>query len=811
MPRAPSVFGLHRLRRGLSAGGALIGLVLAAFSFSLLAAAVARAQGPAPIISKVEITGNQRVDRDAILIHITQQTNQPLDQTAVDADIKSIYRMGFFESVTARVERQGGRSVLTYRVRERPQITDVKFYGMKAVRSNDDKIVAAVKVHPGSILDPVAVKETIAGVTQVYAGEGYTDAKVVFKPIPQPDNTAFGEFDVTEGTKVRITKIVFEGNTAFSASVLKGQMETATYSKLLSWLTGWGALDQKKMQEDVDRLTAFYYDNGYLNVQVAQPQVVRNGTEITILIRIDEGTPYRVGRINIEGNLKFPRRELRRLLTMKSGQLFRGSALQRQVLALSDFYSNRGYAYVNIDPRTQLVHTSKRVNVVFVINPGHEVIIDRVNISGNTKTSDKVIRREIQVQEQEPYSAEEIRDSKVRLDRLGFFTDTRITTSPAAQPDKINLDVNVTEGNTASFQVAGGFDSYQSLFGNFTLGNTNLFGGGESLILNAQVGFLFQNYSVSYTEPWFLDMPLAVGLRLFDNKTYLLSFNQSAAGFTLTTTYPLTELGFKKLGPFSLKDVQAGVGYTFQSIGITGLNQYTTYAISRYKGYTQTSEITPTIRRFTVDNPVDPRTGTVESLSMEFGGVGGGEEFIKAVAHFRYFYPFLKSQSLGTFVVSQGITYGIGTNLQSGTGGELPLYERFFPGGVGGPGDVRGYELYSLGPRATLYAQNGTPISVQDYGGSEELLLSNEITFPILSGLGIRGVIFSDAGQSFLLHPPPHYEPGSFSFTNLQASYGIGVRWKSPFGPLAVDIARPINPRASDQSTVFEIGAGSPL
>ena len=792
-------------------GGVLIALVLAAFSFSLLAAAVARAQGPAPIISKIEITGNQRVDRDAILIHITQQPNQPLDQTAVDADIKSIYRMGFFESVTARVEQQGGRSVLVYRVRERPQITDVKFYGMKAVRSNDDKIVAAVKVHPGSILDPVAVKETIAGVTQVYANEGYTDAKVVFKPIPQPDNTAFGEFDVTEGVKVRITKIVFEGNTAFSASVLKGQMETATYSKLLSWLTGWGALDQKKMQEDVDRLTAFYYDNGYLNVQVAQPQVVRNGTEITILIRIDEGIPYRVGRINIEGNLKFPRRELRRLLTMKSGQLFRGSALQRQVLALSDFYSNRGYAYVNIDPRTQLVHTSKRVNVVFVINPGHEVIIDRVNISGNTKTSDKVIRREIQVQEQEPYSAEEIRDSKVRLDRLGFFTDTRITTSLAAQPDKINLDVNVTEGNTASFQVAGGFDSYQSLFGNFTLGNTNLFGGGESLILNAQVGFLFQNYSVSYTEPWFLDMPLAVGLRLFDNKTYLLSFNQSAAGFTLTTTYPLTELGFKKLGPFSLKDVQAGLGYTFQSIGITGLNQYTAYSILRYKGYTQTSEITPTIRRFTVDNPVDPRTGTVESLSMEIGGVGGGEEFIKAVAHFRYFYPFLKSQSLGTFVVSQGITYGIGTNLQSGTGGELPLYERFFPGGVGGPGDVRGYELYSLGPRATLYAQNGTPISVQDYGGSEELLLSNEITFPILSGLGIRGVIFSDAGQSFLLHPPPHYEPGSFSFTNLQASYGIGVRWKSPFGPLAVDIARPINPRASDQSTVFEIGAGSPL
>src|ERR1700691_5159797 len=327
---------------------------------------------------------------------------------------------------------------------------------MKAIRSNDDKIVAAMKVHPGVILDPNAVKETINNITAVYADKSYTDAKVTFKPIPQPDNTAFGEFDVVEGPKVEITKIEFVGNHAFSSSVLASNMETKTYSKLLSWFTGWGALDPKKLQEDVDRLTAFYYDNGYLNVQIPPPQVQRSGGNITIIVTVDEGTPYRVGRIEIQGNLKFPRRELRKQLTMKGGQLFRGSALQRQVLALSDFYSNRGYAYVNVDPRTSLLRTTKRVNVVFVINPGHEVLIDRINISGNTKTSDKVIRREIQVQEQEPYSAEEIRDSQTRLQRLGFFSDTRITTAPASQPDKINLDVNVTEANTASFQVAGG-------------------------------------------------------------------------------------------------------------------------------------------------------------------------------------------------------------------------------------------------------------------------------------------------------------------------------------------------------------------
>jgi outer membrane protein insertion porin family len=799
-PRAPLFCGLRRLYRALlPANFALIVVTIAA----MLAPSAARGQAQ-PIISKIEIAGNQRVEEDAIRIHITQQVGQPYDPVAVDNDVKSIYRLGFFVTVDPHLEQRNGQYVLRYYVKERPQITDVKFYGMKAIHTDDDKIVAATKLHPGTILDPVAVKETINDVTAVYADKNYTDAKVTFKAIPQPDNTAFGEFDVVEGPKVEITKIEFVGNHAFSSTVLGNNMQTRPYSKLLSWLTGWGALNQKKLQEDIDQLTAFYYDNGYLNVQIAPPQIIRSGEKITIVITIDENTPYRVGRVDITGNLKFPRRELRKVLTMKSGQLFRGSALQRQVLALSDFYSNRGYAYVNVDPRNQLVRASKRVNVTFVVNPGHEVLIDRINISGNTKTSDKVIRREIQVQEQEPYSAEEIRDSQTRLQRLGFFSDTRITTAPASQPDKINLNVNVTEANTASFQVAGGFDSYQSIFGNFTLGNTNLFGGGESLIANAQVGFLFQNYSISYTEPWFLDIPLGVGLQLFDNKTYLLSFNQSSAGFTLTTTYPLTELGFKKIGPFSLKNITAGIGYSYQSIGITGLNEFTTFQISRFHGYTQTSEITPTIRRFTVDNPTDPRSGTVETLSMQFGGLGGTNSFIKGVAHFRYFYPFLKSQTLGTFVVSQGITYGIGTDLNSGTGGELPLYERFFPGGVGGPGDVRGYQLYSLGPQVTIFSQNGTPLSVQDVGGSKELLLSNEITFPILSGLGIRGVIFSDAGQSFLLKQ-------SMDITDLQASAGIGVRWKSPFGPLAVDIAFPINPRPADQHTVFEVGAGSPL
>ena len=772
----------------------------------VMTAARALAQAPPPIVTTVRVEGNQRVESDAIKIHISQPPGAPVDDAAVDRDIKAIYRMGFFDSVTAEVERTTAGAVLLYKVKERPQVTDVKLEGMSAIRSTDDKVLAAVHVHPGSILDPNRVRDTIRGLTEVYEDRGYLDAKVTFDPQPGPENTAVAVFKVAEGAEVRISSISFEGNQEFSNTRLRAVMQTGTYTLLISMVTGAGTLDRTKLRDDVDRIAALYYDNGFLNVQVAQPVLTREGNDMKLLIRIDEGPAFEVGRITVEGDLKFPRSELRKRLTIRTGELFRGSTMQHDVLSLSDFYSNRGYAFVNVDPRTQLDPATKRVNVAFNINPGQEVLVDRINITGNSKTADKVLRRELRVQEQEPYSAEKIRESKLRLDRLGFFSDTRVTTAPAQKPDRINLNVNVAEANTATLTAAGGFDSFQSLFGTFTLGNTNLFGGGQSILLSAQIGFLFQNYNFSYTEPWLFDIPLSVGFQLFSTSTDLFTFNQEATGFGLNSYYPLTELGLKQIGPLSLEDVTAGLGYQFQRIGITNILSLTTIQISQFEGFTNISQLAPSIRRFTVDNPVDPRSGSVQSLTLQLGGVGPGEAFIKGVAHFRYFYPFLQSPVFGNWVVSQGVTFGIGTNLRGGTGGELPLYERFFPGGVGvgSQGDVRGYQLYSLGPTVTIFNQQGIPISVQNIGGSKELLISNEITFPLLSGLGIRGVVFMDAGQAFRL-------TDSLDITKLQASFGFGVRWLSPFGPLAINLAFPINPRPQDLSTVFEIGAGAPL
>jgi len=600
---------------------------------------------------------------------------------------------------------------------------------------------------------------------------------------------------------VYISEVDFQGNTVISTRELRNTIGTHQHN-LLSFFFDTGVLDQKKLQDDVDRVTGVYYNKGYLNVHVSEPVVTRVGNSLKVTFNIDEGPVFHVGTVDVAGDLKVPKKDLLAKLTVKAKGVFAGADMQHDVLTLSDFYSDRGYAYVNVDPRTQIDPTTRTVNVVFGISPGREVLVDRINITGNTKTSDKVIRRELLIQEQEPYSTSKIQNSKRRLDALGYFSNTRISTSPGPQPDKIDLDIGVQEANTASLQVGGGYDSSSSVFGNFSVGNSNLFGGGESVQAAAQIGFLYQDYNLSYTEPWFLDIPLAVSLQVFYNKLYLFSFDQTNAGGTINTSYTLTELGFKKLGPIPLDNVTAGLGYQLENVGISGITQFTTFDIARYKGYRLISELLPSLRRFTVDNPTDPRSGSVMNLSLELAGLGG-QAFVKGVFHSRFFYPYIKSPKYGEWVAALGATYGIGTSLGGNNGSELPLYERFFPGGLGGEGDVRGYQLYSLGPQITTFNQQGVPFQIEQVGGSQELLLSGESTFPIWTPFGIRGAAFVDAGNAYFLTQSP--------FNELQAAAGIGVRWKSPFGPIAIDIARPLNPRPNDKHTVFDFGAGAPL
>ena len=309
---------------------------------SLLITANVRAQ-PGPIVSDIKVAGNQRVETGAIRIHISSQIGQPLNDATVDADTKAIYRMGFFDDVTANFDRDHG--VLTFVVKERPLITEIRFSGMKAIKASDSDVINALALHPGTVLDPTRAQTTIRNLEEVYQGKGYLDARVTFRTVPQSNNTAMGVFDVKEGPVVEISDVNFVGNKHFSARQLRGSMETRRHT-ILSYFFQTGILDRKKLQDDVDRLNAFYYDHGYLNVHIFEPVVTRKGNSLVVTVTIDEGPVYKVGALDVAGDLKVPKKDLLSKLTLKHNATFSGSDMQHDVLTLSDFYSDRGYAYV---------------------------------------------------------------------------------------------------------------------------------------------------------------------------------------------------------------------------------------------------------------------------------------------------------------------------------------------------------------------------------------------------------------------------------------------------------------------------------
>ncbi|HZY60745.1 MAG TPA: outer membrane protein assembly factor BamA [Candidatus Binataceae bacterium] len=778
----------------------VLGLLLAGL---LIGASLTFAQPPSGNIGEIEIEGNLRVESQAIRGHISSRVGEPLNDTVVNEDVKAISKMGFFEGVDAKITHRGGKLVLIFEVKERPFITNVKVEGLKQFKLTDEKIQEALKLHPGAIEDPDLVDDTEKALKKVYEDKGYLDVAVSFRADPGANNSAVAVFTIKEGPVVQIGKIEFTGNKVLSSRQLRAAMATSPHN-VLSYFLDTGILDPKKLQDDRERITALYYQHGYLNAHVSEPVITRSNGKLTITMDVDEGAQFKTGKIKLEGDLKVPEKDLTSKLTLESGEVFKPSTMQHDVITLSDFYSDRGYAFVNVEPRTQVNPDKHVVTVTFVVHPGQQVLVDRIKITGNTKTSDKVIRRELVIQEQEPYSASAIRSSKARLDALGIFDSSNIGTSAGRAPDRINLDVAVREGQTGSFSLAGGFDSSSSLFGNFHVGENNLFGGGQRVSFDAMVGFLFRNYNISYTEPWFLDMPLAAGFDLYSWEQFLPSFTRKSLGFALRSSYPLAELGLKKFGPFSLADVDAALTYRFESVGIVGIQPFTTEQITKFKGYSQTSEMAPSLRRFTVDNPIDPHSGSVESLSLQLAGLGGTNKFIKGMLHTRFFYPVYKSRTWGDFIYGIGFDYGIGTNLAGGTGGQLPLVERFFPGGPFGPDSVPGYPFYSLGPEVQVFNQFGQSLGFEAVGGSQELILYHQLEFPILDSFGLRGFVFMDAGNAYYLNQ-------FGSLYQLQGALGPGIFWKSPFGPLRLALGFPINPRPQDGHVDFIFGTGANL
>jgi len=762
---------------------------------------VSLARADEPPIEAIRVVGNSRVEQSAIRVRIRSKTGHPADPATVEQDVRSIYAMGFFEDVQASADDVDGKRTLTYTVVERPMIKEVKLEGNKKV--NDDDLQAALKVRPHTLLDVEKIQRGIQEGKKLYDQKGYKEAAITFKTSPPENGEVVLTFHVDEGKVVRVQKIIFEGNRQFTGAQLRRIMQTKQ-AWFLSFITSAGNLDPEVLKTDTERLTAFYYDNGYVNVKIDEPQIERTEDGLDITIRVEEGDQYNVGAVHLSGDVIGDERLYLKQLEMKEGDIFHASRLRKDILGITEAYGNLGYAFVNVEPLTEIAPDKKAVGITYKIDKGPEVYFDRIEISGNTKTKDEVVRRELLVQEQQRFSGSLLKVSRARVQRLGLFQEVNMTTQRSDQPDKIDLLVDVKEAQTGAFTAGAGFSTADHFLFNVRLSENNLFGTGDRVAVNADIGSIYRNFTLDYTDPYTLDSYFTTTFSAFNFRTEFDDFNRDGTGFSIQALYPFTALGVRRI-PFigaSLDEVRFGMQYKLEQADISDLDEFFRIpSIQSERGKTLTSSIIPTLVRNTLNHPFDPTDGSVQDLSVQLAGIGAGAEFIIVEGRTRWFYPFYRSPTFGTFVASVGARMGYGFGQEGRSGEEIPLFERFFPGGIN---SLRGFRTRSLGPREPVFDPLNNVVDTTPVGGSSQLIFNNELIFPLVEGLGLRGVLFFDAGNAWT-------HPEGLPVDDLRYDAGWGVRWLSPIGPLRIEIGYPLDKKKGERSSVFQFSFGAPL
>ena len=489
-------------------------------------------------VKEVRIAGNLRVEDDAIRLQVKITEGMPFDPALVNEDVKAIYRMGFFDDVKAEHSAEG---VLTYRVTERPYVREIRIQGNTQL--DTDRIETTLGVRPRTILDRDNVLEGVEKVKKLYGDQGYGNAVVDFAITRVENNQAMITLDIQEGQRLLIHRISFEGNRAFTDKELKGLM--ATKAKwLFSFLTNRGVLDQEALTNDLAVLSAHYFDHGYINHKIDEPVTLRQGGGLELVIRVQEGEQFKVGKVELGGDLIEDPEKLLEIVELTSGQIFRGSRLRRDMDKLSERYADRGFAFARVEPVTRLDQEGKKVDVALVIQRGPPVYFNRITIGGNTKTRDKVIRRELEVTEQELFSGSRIRESRNALQRTGYFETVELSTKKTDRPGELDLEIEVKEGPTGSFGAGAGFTSGAQAFVNASVSERNLFGRGQGVSANINLGTQDQNFILSFTEPYFLDTRVSLGVDAFRSQSELSSFDSRRTGFGWRTNYPLKYLRF---------------------------------------------------------------------------------------------------------------------------------------------------------------------------------------------------------------------------------------------------------------------------
>lgn len=808
-------------------------------AYSIATASTASAQ----TVSSIVVQGNRRVDVEAIRGYIQIRPGERVDALKIDDALKALYATGLFSDVKINMA-SGGRLLVT--VVENTVINRVAFEGNKKIK--DEVLAVEVQSKSRGPLNPNTVQADVRRIVEVYRRGGRYDVRVDPKVIERANGRSDLIFEINEGDKTTIKKITFIGNKAYSDYKLRDVMST-TETTWLSWIKSTDVYDPDRVNADQEALRRFYLKNGYADFRIVSANVDldKKAGGFAITITVDEGQQYRVGSVEVNSNVRdLDPAVLRGFVRSSSGDVYNAELVEKTIENITMELAKRGYAFATVRPRGDRDFEGHRINLVYTVEQGSRVYIERINISGNTRTRDYVIRREFDMYEGDPYNHALVNRAERRLKNLGYFKDVKITTEPGSAPDRVIVNVKVEDNLTGEFSISGGYSTVAGILGEVAIGERNFLGKGQYVRASVSYGQYQRGATFSFSDPYLLGQRVGGGFNLFykdqlpnDYQTYSVS----QYGGSLNAALPLNEensLGLRyslfqrdlsvvekyndgcryladgTIFPAAC-DTNAAYVHTNGAVGVGNPNEVSA-AIKQALGQTITSSVGYTYSFNSLDNNKDPTNGNVITFSQDFAGLGGDTNYLRSSIEARTYKP-IGGDFVGMLKANAGYIASTG-------GKDLNILDGFFKG----PELVRGFEPAGIGPRDL-----GSNFK-DALGGSQYWSATAEIQFPLSflpKDLGMKAAIFADAGSLWgykgdknLTQFGTPYGAGTACPTgtnkttgpssicvadsnSIRSSAGVSLIWTSPFGPIRFDFAQAITKESYDKTQFFRFTGGT--
>jgi outer membrane protein insertion porin family len=807
---------------------------------------------PAPVIQSIAVRGNQRIEPETIASYLVVSPGDRADPKLLDLGLKTLFNTGLFSDVTLQMQPDG---VLLIEIRENPIVNRLLIEGNRKIK--DDKLTEEIQITERTVFTRAKVQADVQRIIELYRRKGRFAAIVTPKVTPLEQNRVDVIYEIDEGPKTGVAKINFIGNREFTSGQLRDVVLTneSRWWKLFSSNKNY---DPDRVEYDRELLRKFYAKNGYADFRVVSSvaELTPDRKNFFITFSIEEGPKYTIGEVKVKTSLaELDENALERFVPIKAGQTFDGDKVEKTIESITFATGSTGYAFVDVNPRLDRNPETKTIDLTFEVNEGPRVYVERINIKGNNRTLDKVIRREVRIAEGDPFNRVLVDRSKSRVKSLDYFKEVEIEEKPGSAPDRTELDVTVEEKSTGSFSVGVGVSSTENFIVDLSVEERNLMGRGQFLRFRVQASSRTRQVDIRFTQPYFLDRNLAAGFSLFNQRTNFREsgFIRDRYGFGLNAGFQISEYGRGSLqyqltrdrvvidtestvilgagqtaadflvpgAPFEPITVPDGLGGTLNAIQSDFCNfvdnQLTPTCESR--GTFLTSLIGYSVSFDTRDDPLDPTRGYRFSLAQAVAGLGGDVNYWRTELNGAV-YQKLIGKFVGAFKFRAGYVDGF-------AGDSVRLSDRFFEGAS----TFRGFEVAGVGPRfiprgAGVF-DNGE-ISGQAIGGKVYLIGTTELLLPLPlpKSYGIRAALFSDFGTVGLVddstkalneNPAFFVDPeGDGSFIkpvqddlSIRLSAGVTVSWDSPFGPVRFDVSRVFRKEDYDRTEGFRFSAGT--